>query len=153
MSLQGFFYSIDRLTRVIQLERNFASLIQPILKHGISCVGIINKNGRLDEIACKDELPFSKDKKEMFCMFIRLSNSMQRDFDAELQSVRYTVTERGNMKIVSIPIGERVMFSLMNRKKNHIQVIKNLCSIIKNLETFAHPLELDQAIVKPIVCE
>ncbi len=138
---------------MIQLERNFATLIQPILKYGVSCVGIINKNGRLDEIVCKDELPFSKDKKEMFCMSIRLSNSMQHDFDAELQPVYYTITERGNMKIISIPIGERIIFSLIDKKKSHIQIIKNLYSIVNNLETFIHPLELDQVIVKPIKCQ
>ncbi|MGI0065436.1 MAG: hypothetical protein ACREA5_06180 [Nitrosotalea sp.] len=135
------------------MERNFVTLIQPLLKRGVSCVGIISKNGRLDEIACKDELPFSKDKKEMFCMSIRLSNSMQHEFDAELQSVYYTVTERGNMKIVSIPVGERVMFSLMDKKKNHIRVIKNLYDIVNDIETFVHPLELNQSITEPIECK
>lgn len=144
---------MDGLTRMLQLERNFASLIQPLLKRGVSCVGIINKNGRLDEIAYKDELPFSTVKKEMFCMSIRLSNSMQRDFDAELQSVCYTVTERGNMKIVSIPVGERIMFSLMDKKKNHIRVIKSLYDIVNGMETFAHPLELNQSITEPIKCK
>ena len=51
---------------MLQLERNIATLIRPILKDGVSCVGVINKNGRLDEMACKDDLPLSKDKKEMF---------------------------------------------------------------------------------------
>ncbi|MGI0006450.1 MAG: hypothetical protein ACREAR_00435 [Nitrosotalea sp.] len=135
------------------MERNFVTLIQPLLKQGVSCVGIISKNGRLDEIAYKDKLPFSKDKKEMFCMSIRLSNSMQRDFDTELQPVYYTVTERGNMKIVSIPVRERVMFSLMDKKKDHIRVIKNLYDIVNNIETFTHPLELNQSIAEPIECK
>lgn len=85
-------------------------------------------------------------------MSIRLLHSIHHDFDAELQPVYYNMTERGNMKIVSVPIGERVIFSLMDKKKNHIQVVKNLYSIVNVLETFVHPLELDQVVVKPMEC-
>lgn len=50
---------------MLQLERNIVTLIRPIVKNGVSCVGLINKNGRLDEMVCNDDLPLSKDKKEM----------------------------------------------------------------------------------------
>jgi hypothetical protein len=51
---------------VLQLERNIATSIQPIVKEGVSYVGLINKNGRLDKMICKENLPLSKDKKDMF---------------------------------------------------------------------------------------
>lgn len=133
---------------MLQLERNFATLIEPILKHGVSCVGLINRNGRLDQIVGRDDLPFSKDKIEMFCMSIRLSSSMQSDFNTELQPVYYNVTERRDMKIVSIPVGERIIFSLMGKKKNHIQVVKKLRSIFNNPEIFSYPLEIDPVFAR-----
>jgi hypothetical protein len=54
---------------MLQLERNIVILIQPIL-NGVSCVEVINKNDRLDKTVYKDDLPFSKDKKEMFSHFV-----------------------------------------------------------------------------------
>jgi len=125
-----------------QLKRNISTLIRPILKNGVSCVGVINKNGRLDEMVCKDDLPLSKDQKEIFFMYIKLRSSMQMDFDVELQPVYYNITERGDVKIVTIPIGDKVVFSLMDKTENHIQVVENLCSVFNNLEMFSHSLNM-----------
>src|SRR5574338_767725 len=100
---------------MLQLERNIATLIRPIVKDGVSYVGLINKNGRLDEMVCKEDLPLSKDKKEMFYMSIKFLGSMQSDFDAELQPVHYNITQRGDLKIVTIPIGDKIAFSLMDK--------------------------------------
>ena len=136
---------------MLQLERNIANMIRPIVKDGVSCVGLINKNGRLDEMVCKDDLPLSKDKKEMFYMSIKFLSSMQSDFDAELQPVYYNVTQRGDLKIVTIPFGDKVAFSLMDKAENHIPVVENLHSIFNNLKMFSHPLFL-QSIARPIEC-
>ncbi|MFZ0184652.1 MAG: hypothetical protein WAL88_07450, partial [Nitrosotalea sp.] len=62
---------------MLQLDRNIITLIQLIVKDGVSCVGLINKNGRLDKMICKDDLPLSKDKKDMFYMSIKFLSSMQ----------------------------------------------------------------------------
>lgn len=137
---------------MLQLERNFVTLIRPIVKDGVSCVGLINKNGRLDEMACKDDLPLSKDKKEMFYMSIKFLSSMQSDFDAELQPVYYNITQRGDLKIVTIPIGDKIAFSLMNKAENHIQVVENLHSIFNNLEMFSHPSRLP-VVAKHMECQ
>ena len=137
---------------MLQLERNIATLIWPIIKDGVSCVGIINKNGRIDEMVCKDDLPLSKDKKEMFYMSTKLLSSMQNDFDAELQPVYYNMTERGNLKIVTIPIGDRVMFSLMDKAENHIQVVENLHGVFNSLERFSDPSWLPK-VAKHTECQ
>lgn len=137
---------------MLQLERNIATLIRPIVKNGVSCVGLINKNGRLDEMVCKDDLPLSKDKKEMFYMSIKFLSSMQSDFDAELQPVYYNITERGDLKILTIPIGDRIVFSLMDKAENHIQVVENLHNIFNNLEMFSHPSWLP-VVAKSIECQ
>ena len=137
---------------MLQLERNIIALIRPIVKYGVSCVGLINKNGRLDEMVCNDDLPLSKDKKEMFYMSIRFLSSMQSDFDAELQPVYYNITERGDLKILTIPIGDRIVFSLMDKAENHIQVVENLHSVFNNLEIFSHPSGVP-AVSKHMECQ
>ncbi len=137
---------------MLQLERSTTTIIRPIVKDGVSCVGLINKNGRLDEMVCKDDLPLSKDKREMFYMSIKFLSTMQSDFDAELQPVYYNITQRGDLKIVTIPIGDRVVFSLMDKAENHVQVVENIHSIFNNPETFSHPSGLP-IIAKHMECQ
>ncbi|HEX5358406.1 MAG TPA: hypothetical protein VFW99_00665 [Candidatus Nitrosotalea sp.] len=137
---------------MLQLERNITTLIRPIVKDGVSCVGLINKNGRLDEMVCKDGLPLSEDKKEIFYMSIKFLSSMQSDFDAELQPVYYNVTQRGDVKIVTIPIGDKIVFSLMDKTENHIQVVEDLHNIFNNPEMFSHPSWLP-AVAKHMECQ
>lgn len=87
------------ISKNIQLESSKASIIIP----GLEMVGIINKKGRLiDSIGAK---PFTSPqrKKEMFLMGIALQSSMQRDFDEDFGEVNYNVTQRENLKIISIP--------------------------------------------------
>ncbi|MGI0018481.1 MAG: hypothetical protein ACREA1_07215 [Nitrosotalea sp.] len=137
---------------MLQLERSTATIIRPIVKDGVSCVGLINKNGRLDEMVCKDDLPLSKDKREMFYMSIKFLSAMQRDFDAELQPVYYNITQRGDLKIITIPIGDRVVFSLMDKAENHIQVVENIHSIFNNPKMFSHPPGLP-IVAKHMECQ
>ncbi len=103
-------------------------------------------------MVCKDGLPLSEDKKEMFYMSIKFLSSMQSDFDADLQPVYYNVTERGDVKIVTIPIGDKIAFSLMDKAENHIQIVENLRNIFNNLEMSSHHLWLP-AVIKPMECQ
>ena len=87
-----------------------------LLGHGVEFAGFINKRGRVIDYVCKNEINLSKEQKEMFFMMTSLNLSMQRDYDDNLGTVQYTVTERENSKIVSIPAPFGSIMLVMNKK-------------------------------------
>jgi hypothetical protein len=87
-----------------------------LLEYGIEFAGFINKQGRVIDYMCKNEINLSKEQKEMFFMMTSLNLSMQRDYDDNLGTVQYTITERENSKIVSIPAPFGSIMLVMNKK-------------------------------------
>jgi len=128
------------MTQSIDL-RSFES---SLLGHGVEFAGVINKQGRLIDYACKNEINLSKEQSEMLFMAASLNLSMQNDFDENLGRVQYTVTERENSRIVSIPAPFGSIMLVMNKKiRPSLFVKKILMAIdyIKGLDNKSQGLE------------
>jgi len=107
-----------------------------MLENGVEFVGIINDKGRLEDSVCAHELPLPSKKKEMFCMQIALHNRMQQDLDEELSPVLYTITERGNSKLVVIPTKtSKLILGIMKNKTDHTHFVNKIMSFYKSVDS------------------
>lgn len=113
-------------------ERHAISLDKEPTILGIEFIGIVNKIGRMEDFSCKSGTIFSKEKGEMFSMFFRLQYSLQKDFDEELGSVDYSIVERGNYKIISIPIDSHIMVIATYKDVNHSEIINKVRDLVQN---------------------
>ncbi len=103
------------------------------LVHGVEFVGLVAKNGRLIDHRSRNGLKFSEEQMEMFFMSISLHESMQHDFDDELGIVKYTITERENFRIVSIPDGQDVIVLIMKGSfVSTVRKVKEAINHVKN---------------------
>ncbi|HEX5358554.1 MAG TPA: hypothetical protein VFW99_01415 [Candidatus Nitrosotalea sp.] len=80
-----------------------ACLDEYLLVNGVEFVGLVTRNGRLVDYKSKNGLKFSDEQKEVFFMSVSLYQKMQQDYDDDFGTVRYTITERENCRIVTIP--------------------------------------------------
>ena len=108
-------------------EKDLEHQINSLLKYDLEYVGVINAQGRLVEHASKN-LHISPEKLEMLCMGIRLQHSMQSDFDEDLGTVNYIVTERSALKFISLPISRNVLLAITKKGTDHGPLIKKICS-------------------------
>lgn len=106
-----------------------------VLGLGVEFAGFVDKQGRVIDYACKNEINLSKEQKEMFFMMIALNTSMQRDYDDDLGAVKYTVTDRENSKIICIPIPTGVIVLMTNRAADHHQIVKRTLESIDNAKS------------------
>ena len=108
-----------------------------MLENGVKFVGIINDKGRLEGSVSAHELLLSNKQKEMFCMQLVLHNRMQQDLDEELSPVSYTITERGNSKLVVIPTKtSKLILGIMTNKTDHTYFVNKIMSFYKSVESF-----------------
>lgn len=107
-----------------------------ILGLGVEFVGFIDKQGHVIDYACKNEINLSKEQKEMFFMMNALNTSMQGDYDEDLGAVKYTVTERGNSKIICVPISKGTIILMTNRTIDHRQIVKRT---LEDIDTVKSP--------------
>jgi len=105
-----------------------------ILEDGVEFIGLINKQGRMENTLFKNEINLTKERKEMFSMELMLQSSMQSDFDSEFGSVSYTVTEREKSKFVSILTFPYIILAIMKKNIDHIAVINKIKTKIRNFE-------------------
>ncbi|HKU33161.1 MAG TPA: hypothetical protein VJR22_04885 [Candidatus Nitrosotalea sp.] len=108
-------------------EKDLEHHISSLLKYDLKYVGVINSQGRMIEHASKD-LIISPEKLEMLCMGIRLQHSMQSDFDDDLGAVSYVVTERRNLKFVSMPVSRDVLFAIAQKGTDHSKLVRKVYS-------------------------
>ncbi len=101
-----------------------------LLGHGVEFAGFINKQGRVIDYVCKNEINLSKEQKEMFFMMTSLNLSMQGDYDDNLGTVQYTVTERENSKIASIPAPFGSVMLVMNKKAGPSLLVKKILKAV-----------------------
>jgi hypothetical protein len=87
-----------------------------LLVPGVEFVGLVTGNGRLADYRTKNGLRFSEEQKEMFFMSVSLYQTMQHDYDENLGEVKYTITERKNFRIVSVPYGQDTVVIVMKGK-------------------------------------
>ena len=102
------------------------------LGHGVDFVGIINKQGRMIDYVCKNEINLPYEKKEMFFMGISLQMSMQKDYDNEFGPVKYVIAERDNSKIISIPILSGSIVIMMKKDAHHFAQIKKILESVRH---------------------
>ncbi|HEV2193354.1 MAG TPA: hypothetical protein VGR54_07050 [Nitrosopumilaceae archaeon] len=105
-----------------------------ILEDGVEFIGLINKQGKMENILFKNEINLTKERKEIFSMELRLQSSMQSDFDSEFGPVNYTITEREKSKFVSILTFPYIILAIMKKNIDHIAVINKIKTKIRNFE-------------------
>ena len=78
----------------------------------IRFVGMINERGRLITGAVKENIEFLVDKndREMLFMEVSLRTRMRQEFDHCLGLVDFCVTHRGNIIIMTLPIGNETLY-------------------------------------------
>lgn len=106
-------------------SQNHLSL-ESLLVDGVEFVGMINAQGRLIESLYGKQVPFPMNKSEMLFMGISLSSSLQRDFDDEFGAVKYNVTERKNLKFLSMPCECGLVIVLMKKNVDHFPLIDKI---------------------------
>ena len=114
------------MTQYVDLK----SIESHLLGHGVEFAGIINKQGRIIDNVCKKEINLSKEQMETFFMMNSLNLSMQKDYDDELGAVQYTVTERKNSKVVSIPIPLGSIVLVMDKQARPSFLVKKTLKAI-----------------------
>lgn len=78
-------------------------LDESMLGDGIDFVGLVTKNGHIIDCNSGKNLNLSKEQKEMFFMHCSLQQRMNQDYDDDFGQVKYSVTERENSRIITIP--------------------------------------------------
>jgi hypothetical protein len=105
-----------------------------ILEDGVEFIGLINKQGKMENVLFKNEINLTKERKEMFSMELRLQSSMQSDFDPEFGPVSYTITEREKSKFVSILALPYIVLAIMKKNIDHVAVINKIKKKIRKFE-------------------
>ena len=113
-----------------------------MLENGVEFIGLINKEGRMESSLCRNEINLTEEKKEMFLMQFRLQSSMQRDYDDEFGPVSHTITERENLKFVSIPLVFHTVFAIMKKNIDPAVVIDKIKIAIRNFENLNKELSV-----------
>ena len=110
------------------------SIESHLLGHGVEFAGLINRQGRIVDYACKNEINLSQEQKDMFFMATTLSLRMQGDYDDNFGSVKYIVTERENSKIVSIPIPAGAIILVVNKEAGLSLLVKKILKAIDSMK-------------------
>lgn len=119
---------MSEIIEAVHLDEN-------MLEHGIEFIGLINRNGRL--VACEDKNSFnlSKEQKEMFFMSCSLQQRMRQDYDDNFGQVKYTVTERENYRIITVPQESDTLIFVMDKSGEFLLRIKRLMDAIRHAKT------------------
>lgn len=105
-----------------------------ILSEGVEFIGLINKHGKMENIISKNEINLSHERIAMFSMELRLQSSMLSDFDPEFGPVSYTLTEREELKFVSILVFPYIILAIMKKDVDHIPMINRIKNNISNFK-------------------
>ncbi len=98
---------------IIKNESSF--VYSALILEGAEFIGLINKQGNMENIHFKNEINLTRERQEMFSMAHRLQNSMQNDFDYEFGSVHYTIIERENARFVSVPTHAGILLAKLDK--------------------------------------
>jgi hypothetical protein len=106
------------------------------LEVGIEFVGLITKSGRLISSKEKNSLNLSKDRKEMFFMGCSLQQRMNQDYDDDLGQVKYSMTERENQIIITIPQESETLIFVMEKNGDFSFRLKSLLDAVRQKKDF-----------------
>lgn len=98
--------------------------IEGLLGDGAYHVMLINKMGRVEAEAAKRDNLLPSEKREVFSMGFRLHQSLLSEFDDEFGAVDHFVIRRKKAKIVSVPLGQRMLIFLMDDGSDHDELVK-----------------------------
>ena len=113
-----------------------------LLEDGIEFIGLVNKQGRMENTIFSNDINLTAERKEMYVMGLRLQTAIQGDFDSELGPVSYNVTEREESKFVSIVHFPYVILAIMKKSKDHIVVINKIKTAIRNFRKVSKELSV-----------
>jgi len=116
-----------------------------ILGDGVEFIGLINKEGRMESVLCKNEINLTNERREMFLMQFRLLSSMQRDYDDEFGPVSHTITERENSIFVSIPTVLHTVLAIMKKNIDPTVAINKIKIAIRNFENANKELPVQES--------
>ncbi|MFZ0183967.1 MAG: hypothetical protein WAL88_03925 [Nitrosotalea sp.] len=108
-----------------------------ILNEGVEFIGLINKHGKMEDILSKNEINLSQERIAMFSMELRLQSSMLSDFDPEFGPVSYTLTEREELKFVSIQVFPYIILAIMKNDIDHTPMIDKIKINVQNFKNKA----------------
>jgi hypothetical protein len=112
-------------------------LDEHMLGDGIDFVGLVTKNGRL--VDCnKNSLNLSKEQKEMFFMSCSLQQRMNQDYDEDFGQVKYSVTERENHRIITIPQESDTLIFVVDNEGEFLSRVKNILDAIRHAKSMKH---------------
>lgn len=114
------------------ITKNEFSLVYDIstLEDEVEFIGLINKQGKMENILFKNEINLTKERKEMFLMAHRLQSSMQNDFDYEFGSVQYTIIERENARFVSMPTHAGILLTKLKKTADPFVFVNKIKGMI-----------------------
>jgi len=104
-----------------------------IIKPGLEWIGLINKHGRLvNSVSINSHKVPSKDKQEMWLMSTALIHSMQKDYDEEYGPINYFMTQRRDLKFITIPANDCNTFLVVTKNNvEHEDVVKGIEQILQ----------------------
>jgi len=103
----------------------------------VKLIGIINRKGRMVSSIGSGTIDLPENKKEMFFMKIALRNSMQQDFDEDLGTVNYCITQRGGTKYISVPVPNgNTILAVTKKDANHEGLVEGINQIIRYSQEF-----------------
>ncbi|MGI0045608.1 MAG: hypothetical protein ACREBB_00260 [Nitrosotalea sp.] len=100
--------------------------MESLLDAGVDHIMMINERGRVESIASKSEICLSRERQEIFCMGIRLHQSLLQEFDDEFSPVNCFVVHRRDVKVISVPLGSNNLLFVMNNNIDHEFVIRKI---------------------------
>lgn len=103
---------------------------------GIQFVAVINKKGRVIEKKSRDDNSHltSNQKNEMYFMQCALQMSMANEFNEELGTIEYVLTERENSKFVLISYFSYIILVVMKKNTDHTTVITKIEETVTKFE-------------------
>ncbi len=128
------------IVEIMSQNVTIVCLDEYLLVPGVEFVGLVTGNGRLVDYRTKNGLKFSEEQKEMFFMSVSLYQTMQHDYDENFGAVQYTITERENFRIVSVPKGQDTVVIVMKGKfSSTIKKILESIDHVKNQDKCKNP--------------
>ena len=124
-------------TYQINNKSEFLSQMSSLLDKGCEYIGLINKQGRLEEVIFKqNDLNISEEKMELFFMTIQLLVSMQRDFDEELGRLQYIAIQRQNSSFLVIYTYEGIILVQLSQSTDPFLIVDNFAEILGSCKEF-----------------
>jgi len=104
-----------------------------VLGDGIEFVGLITRNGRLSAGNSPTKFNLSQEQMEMFLISCSLQQRMQQDYDDNFGPVQFSVTERDNFRIITVPQGSDTLIFVMHKSGEFLSGVQGLLDAIKHI--------------------